>query len=186
MDGKEFDRMARGLTSQSPRRQIVGGLVGVALAAITGSTASAVKRRKRRDRGGDGSDGSAEATGEITLPPGTLAGGVWDETIEICHFDPEKGEYRVMPVPTVNIPDYLNAGDTLFIDCCIDADCTGMACFTSSGCIEGACAYDAVPGASCDLGDGTFGVCDADGVCVSSAVTTSAPVATGEAPAPTG
>jgi hypothetical protein len=176
MDGKQFDRVARSLTRQAPRRRLVGGLLGGALAAISGTTASAVKRRKRRGRGGDGSDGAEEATGEVTLPPGTLAGGVWDETIQICHFDPERGEYRVIPVPTVTIPDYLNAGDTLFIDCCVDADCFGLACYTSSGCIEGACAYDPTPGVSCDRGDGTFGVCDDDGVCVSTV--TAAPATT--------
>lgn len=165
MDGNAFDRMARGLSRQGRRRQFFGGLVGSGLAVLTGTTVSAVKRRKRRGRG-NGSDGSEEAVGEITLPPGTLAGGIWDETIQICHFDPEKGEFRIMAVATVTVPDYLNAGDTLFIDCCVDTDCVGLPCFTSSGCIEGACAFDPVPGVACDLGDGTFGVCDDDGVCV--------------------
>jgi hypothetical protein len=183
MESNEFDRLARSLTREAPRRALLGGLFGGVLAAITGATASAVNRRKRKRRGGDGSDGSEEATGEIELPPGTLAGGVWDETINICHFDPERGEYRVMAVPTVTIPDYLNAGDTLYIDCCVDADCVGLACFTSSGCIEGACAYDPVPGAACDLGDGTFGVCDQDGVCVAS-VTAPAPATDTTTPAP--
>jgi hypothetical protein len=106
------------------------------------------------------------------LPPGTLAGGIWDETIEICHFNAETGAYEVIPVPTPTVPEYLNAGDTLYIDCCITAECGALPCLTPSACIEGACAYDPVPGASCALEDGTTGVCDDDGDCVM-ALTTS-------------
>lgn len=197
MDGKQFDRIALGLTREGPRRQLLGGLFGGALALLAGAGISEAKpgkrqRRRRRRRGGGGRNGSEDATGEVILPPGTLAGGVWDETIQICHFDPEKGKYRITDVPTVTVPEYLNAGDTLYIDCCVDADCTGLACYTSSGCIEGACAYDPTPGVSCTLGDGAYGVCDDEGTCVASsspppapATTTEAPLVAQEAPPPT-
>lgn len=186
MDEKRLDQLTRGLADGASRRTLLAGLFGGAAAILVGDQASAVnprkRRRRRRRRGGKGDNGTAEAIGEVTLPPGTLAGGVWDETIQICHFDHERGEYRVTSVPTVQVPDYLNAGDTLYIDCCVDSDCHGMACFTSSGCIEGACAYDATPGVSCDLGNGAYGVCDEDGVCVGAAAPPPAPAPVAEAP----
>lgn len=162
MDGKQFDAIARGLTDAAPRRRLLGGLLGAALAAWSGAPAFAAKRRKRKGR--DGKDG--DETAESDLPPGALTGGLWDETIDMCHFDPEAGAYTVLAVPTTSVPDHLAQGDTLYIDCCETAECGALPCFTPSGCIEGACMYDPVPGQACALSDGTTGVCNDDGECV--------------------
>lgn len=165
MDGKQFDRIARDLTRETSRRTALRGLLGGALAlALGGSSVSAIKRRKRRGRrGNDGVE-----TTESALPPGTLAGGVWEETLQICHFDPESGKVKVIAVSTPSVPQYLNAGDTLFIDCCVDDECVALPCLTPTGCIQGACAYDTTEGAACALEDGTTGYCDSDAKCVAS------------------
>ena len=99
-----------------------------------------VRRRKRKARG---SDSSAEDTDQtVKLPPGTLSGGIWDETIDICHYNAETGGYDVTSVSTVLVPNYLNAGDTLYIDCCTDAECGPLPCLAPTNCVQGACAYD--------------------------------------------
>jgi hypothetical protein len=84
----------------------------------------------------------------------------------MCHYDAELGGYRVVPISTVAVPEYLALGDTLYIDCCIDIDCGWRPCLTSTGCISGACAYDATVNAPCDLGNGETGICRNDAVCV--------------------
>ncbi|MCC7021756.1 MAG: hypothetical protein IT338_02960 [Thermomicrobiales bacterium] len=165
MDGKQFDRIARDLTRETSRRTALGGLLGGTLALVMGgNSVSAIRRRKRRGR--KGRDG-VETT-ESALPPGTLSGGVWDETLQICHFDPESGKVKVIAVSTPSVPQYLNAGDTLFIDCCVDEECGALPCLTPTGCIQGACAYDTTEGAACALEDGTTGYCSSDATCVAS------------------
>jgi hypothetical protein len=183
MDGTQLDRIARGIALETSRRGLLGGLLGGTLAVLFGTPALAVKRRKRRGRR-DGSGGTDGSETETMLPPGTLTGGVWEETLDICHFNAEKGRYEVIAVSTVSVPDYLNQGDTLFIDCCTDAECGVLPCLTPTGCIEGACAYDTVQGAPCALGDGTTGVCDADAVCVGSYTGETATLSEAPAPAP--
>lgn len=174
MDGQRFDALAKGLTTAAPRRQIIASLVGGALAVMAAAPALAVKKRKRRGKAGGPGDDGVE-TVESMLPPGTLAGGIWDETIEICHFNAEKGIYEVVPISTPLVPDYLNAGDTLYIDCCTDAECGALPCLEPTSCVQGACAYDVVEGAACALEDGSTGTCDADARCV---VIPTAPVVT--------
>ncbi len=196
MDGKQLDSIARGLAREMPRRGLLGGLLGGTLALLsTGSGLAARRRDKRRRR----SEVGAAETGveEVPIPPGALVGGIWDETMEMCHFDPETGEYSRVLVNTPLVPQYLNMGDTLYIDCCVFADCSALPCYTPTSCIEGACAYDPVAGDSCALQDGTIGVCDAEGMCVagyapppaSSTTYTPAPASasdTGSAPVQTG
>jgi hypothetical protein len=168
MDDKNFDTIARGLASETSRRQALAGALSGAIALVTGgSTFAARRKRKRR---GDGNED------EALLVPGTQVGGVWDETIEICHFDWETGEHQVMAVSTPSLPEYLNLGDTLYIDCCVDTDCLPQRCLTPSGCIEGACMYDITEGASCVI-DGVEGVCDSEGSCIAIAVPTPVTVA---------
>jgi hypothetical protein len=163
MDGKQFDLIARGLAGAVPRRRLLSGLLGATVATLGGSSVSAVNRRKRK--GHDGKDGDET---ETSLPPGALTGGIWDETIDMCHFDPEAGAYKVVAVPTTSVPDYISQGDNVYIDCCDSAECGALPCMSPSGCIEGACMYDPVPGEACALEDGTTGSCDDDGACVAS------------------
>ena len=100
------------------------------------------------------------------LPEGVLVGGVWEETLEMCHYDPETGGYRIVPVSTVVVPEHLSRGDTLYIDCCVFTDCTSTDCLTATGCVSGACAFDVALNAPCHLGNGVSGICRSDAVCV--------------------
>ena len=94
-----------------------------------GSSTFAAKKKHNKESS-DNSDSAAPN-------PGTQVGGIWDETIAICHWDAESGDVRVMEVSTPTVPQYLNAGDTLFMDCCVDADCPKRLCLSATGCIEG-------------------------------------------------
>jgi hypothetical protein len=102
----------------------------------------------------------------LVLPEGVLVGGVWEETLEMCHYDPETGGYRIVPVSTVEVPDRLSRGDTLFIDCCVYSDCFSTDCLTATSCVSGACSYDVAINAPCHLGNGVYGICRSDAVCV--------------------
>lgn len=170
MDGKRFDAATRGLAAATSRRSALGLVLGGIVAAGTTNSVKAQNRRRRRRRG----DGEAAPADETLIPPGTLAGGIWEETIEVCEFDFETGEYDIVAISPTAVPDHLNGGGTLYLDCCIDADCPPRVCLTASGCIEGACAYDNLEGTTCYLDDGAPGVCGDDGACR----------ATGAAPAP--
>ena len=163
-DDKHFDTVARGLARRSSRRGALGGVLGAVL-AVAGSSAMANRGKLRRaNRGGRGQDETATASDY--LPAGVLVGGVWEETIEMCHYDPETGGYRIVPVSTVAVPEQLNRGDTLYIDCCVSTDCTSTDCLTATGCVSGACAFDIPTNAPCNLGNGVYGICRSDGVCV--------------------
>jgi hypothetical protein len=165
MDETRFDSMTRRLARVSSRRGMLSGALGGTFALVSGSAVLADRGRFRRRK--DNRNGQDEpATIEGTLPAGVLAGGIWEETLTMCHFDPESGDYTVLPVSTVAVPEYLARGDTLFIDCCVASDCGWRPCLTLTGCIEGACAYDATVNAQCDLGNGATGICRSDAVCV--------------------
>lgn len=183
MDATRFDRLARGLGAGTSRRGLLGIVGGGLLLVLERPSTEAVRRRRRRKRAGD--VGVAEAgVEELPIPPGALTGGIWEETMEICHFDIETGEYSRMAVPTTMLPNFLNAGDTLYIDCCVDTECGYLPCYVPTGCIQGACAYDADVGAPCALGDGTTGVCNSDARCVSGYSSTQAPDSSAYEPVP--
>lgn len=162
MEGKRFDSVTRGLAWQRSRRGLFGVLGGSALAIVASSSGFAAKNKRDKNKSDDSEGGGPN--------PGTQVGGIWDETIAICHWDPESGEVQVMEVSTPTVPQYLNAGDTLFLDCCVDIDCPKRLCLTSTGCIEGACSYDTAAGEACGVGDGTTGVCDKNARCVGSGI----------------
>ena len=165
MDEQRFDTMARDLARLSSRRRVLGGVFGTALSLLSGSSAMADRGKIRRGRrGGRGQDESA--TESDVLPEGALVGGVWEETIDMCHYDPETGGYRVVPVSTIAVPEQLAQGNTLYIDCCVSIDCTSTDCMTATGCVSGACAFDIALNAQCNLGNGVYGICRSDGVCV--------------------
>lgn len=173
MDHTRFDDLIRGFGKRADRRHLLGAfLAGGAALVATGST-DAARRRKRKARDNSVLADSADQT--LELPPGTLAGGIWDETIEICHYNAETGGYDVTAVSTVLVPNYLNAGDTLYIDCCTDAECGPLPCLEPTSCVQGACAYDVVEGAACALSTGATGYCNSDAECVAP---TYAPVTT--------
>ena len=173
MDHTRFDNLTRGLGKPAGRRHVLGALLVGSLAVLTAESTDAARRRKRKSRG---KNAAAESTDQpVELPPGTLAGGIWDETIEICHYNAETGGYDVTAVSTVLVPNYLNAGDTLYIDCCTDAECGPLPCLEPTSCVQGACAYDVVEGAPCALSNGSTGYCNSDAECVAP---TYAPVTT--------
>jgi hypothetical protein len=173
MDETRFDTIARGLARRSSsasasarsRRHVLGGALGGALALVSGSSAIADRRKIRRaKRGGRGQEETA--TESDVLPEGVLVGGVWEETLEMCHYDPATGGYRIVPVSTVEVPNRLSRGDTLYIDCCVSTECTSTDCLTATGCVSGACSYDVATNAPCHLGNGVYGICRSDAVCV--------------------
>ena len=142
MEDTRFDTVARSLVQASAsarsRRRALGGVLGATLAVLTGSYALADRPRNRRGRrGGHGQEETAAASD--VLPEGVLAGGVWEETLEMCHFDPETGGYRIVPVSTIAVPEQLALGNTLYIDCCAPTDCISTECLTAKGCASGAC-----------------------------------------------
>jgi hypothetical protein len=165
MDGTRFDAVARGMARAASRRAVVVGVIG-AMAATSASSTLAVKPRKRK--GKHQGEGESIAEDDI-LAEGALTGGVWEATMEICHFNAESGGVDRILVSAPELPTYLNAGDTLYIDCCVDADCQWQPCATPTGCIEGACMYEITAGAPCALSDGLTGVCGKEGTCQSTA-----------------
>lgn len=176
MDDFRFDQLVRGIGLGTSRRGVLGILGGGALVAIERSSSEAVRRRRRKRK--EDSDAADAGVEELPYPTDALTGGIWEETMEICHFDYETGEYSRMPVPTTMLPNFLNSGDTLYIDCCVDNECGYLPCYVPTGCIQGACAYDADVGASCALGDGSTGVCNSDARCVSGYSSAPAPEST--------
>lgn len=169
MEDAHFDTVARSLAQASARatsrRRALGGLLGATFAVVTESSALANRGKIRRGRrGGQGQDQTATASD--ALPDGILTGGVWEETIEMCHYDPESEGYRIVPVSTVAVPEQLNRGDTLYIDCCVSTDCTSTECLKTTGCVSGACSFEAAVNAQCTLDTGALGICRSDGVCV--------------------
>lgn len=173
MDHTRFDSLTRGLGRPAGRRKMLGALLAGGIAILATESTDAARRRKRKGRGNKSSADIPDQT--VELPPGTLAGGIWDETIEICHYNAETGGYDVTAVSTVLVPNYLNAGDTLYIDCCTDAECGPLPCLEPTSCVQGACAYDVVEGAPCALTNGSTGYCNSDAECVAP---TYAPVTT--------
>jgi hypothetical protein len=160
---------------------LLGILGGGLLLTMERPSTEAARRRNRRKRAADA------GVEEVPLPEAALTGltgGIWEETMEICHFDAESGKYTRIAVATTTLPNYLNSGDTLYIDCCVDSECGYLPCYVPTGCIQGACAYDADVGASCALGDGSTGVCNSDAKCVSGYSTTQAPESSAYEPAP--
>jgi hypothetical protein len=165
MDEQRFDTLARSLARLSSRRRVLGGVLGGTLTLLTGSSTYANRGKLRRARrGGHGQEETATASD--VLPEGVLVGGVWEETLEMCHYDPETGGYRIEPVSTIEVPDRLSRGDTLYIDCCVYSDCFSTDCLTATGCVSGACAFDVALNAPCNLGNGVYGICRSDAVCV--------------------
>jgi hypothetical protein len=155
MDGLRFDTVMRDLSRGASRRRVLGGVLGGVLAALSAGSASAAKNKRRHgDKDDEGDGASSDA----------LVGGIWENTLEICQFDDEGG-YNIIDVPMPSVPDYLNKGATVYIDCCVDADCGFLPCAASSGCTEGACMYDATPGVECHAGNGLSGVCNQKGEC---------------------
>jgi hypothetical protein len=169
MEDTRLDTVARSLArasaSASSRRRVIGGVLGATFAMLTGSSALAIRGRNRRGRrGGHGQDETATASD--VLPEGVLAGGVLEETIEMCHYDPETGGHRIVLVSPVAVPEQLSRGNTLYIDCCVSTDCTSTECLTAKGCASGACSFDVALNAPCTLENGAQGICRSDAACV--------------------
>jgi hypothetical protein len=165
MDEARFDTMARSLARLSSRRGVLGGGLGTALTLLAGSSAIAARGKVRRARrGGRGQDETAAASD--ILPEGVLVGGVFEESLQMCHYDPATGGYQIIPVSTIAVPEQLARGDTLYIDCCAPTDCSSTDCLTATGCASGACSYKVALNASCYLGNDVYGICRSDAVCV--------------------
>jgi hypothetical protein len=169
VEDTRFDTVARSLArasaSASSRRRALGGMLGATVAVLTGSYALADRPRNRRGRRGSHGQSETAAASDV-LPEGVLAGGVLEETIEMCHHDPETGGYRIVLVSPVAVPEQLARGNTLYIDCCVSTDCSSTECLTAKGCASGACSFDVALNAPCTLENGAQGICRSDAACV--------------------
>src|SRR5215216_656106 len=162
---RSVSTIARELARLASRRRLLGGVLGGTLTLLIGPSAIANRGKLRRARrSGQGQDETATASD--VLPEGVLAGGVWEETLEMCHYGPETGGYRVVPVSTVAVPEQLARGDTLHIDCCVSTDCFSTDCLTATGCVSGSCSFDVALNAPCILENGAYGICRSDAICV--------------------
>ncbi len=135
MDETRFDRMTRRLARGLSRRGMLSAVLGGTVALLTGSSSFANRGRIRRARDRRGQDEPVVIEG--ALPPGVLAGGIWEETLNMCQYDPETGRYHVVPVSTVAVPEHLARGETLYIDCCEVSDCGWLPCYRLTGCLQG-------------------------------------------------
>ena len=107
-----------------------------------------------------------EETGDNRRAAGrSPAGGVWEETIEMCHYD---GNGMAASPASARLPFRSTepGRHATYIDCCVSTDCTSTDCLTATGCVSGACAFDIPTNAPCNLGNGVYGICRSDGVCV--------------------
>jgi hypothetical protein len=153
MEHSTFDRIVGRLGAEPSRRRVLGGLLGVAAAALAGGaglearTKSASRKRKKH--------------------PGHGPGAATD-LVAICHVTSDPGRVERLRVKRRALRSHLAHGDFRFRDCCVTADCEAPACF-SALCAHGACVQIQLPqGTSCELPWplGGIGGCTAGGQCV--------------------
>ena len=149
MKSTTFDRIVSNLRIDTSRRQILGGFVGVATAALVGrsgleSTSTQAARKRRR------SGGSGAGTAKVT----------------ICHFTNGRQRASRLRVGGRALRAHLAHGDFRFVDCCVNDDCEVPECFTAQ-CVAGTCSQTQLPhGAPCTFGGGAVGNCTADAQCL--------------------
>ena len=116
MDENSFDAIAKGLTTEGSRRQLLGAIVGTAAAVLTGATvleARGQSQGKRKDQGkgkgkrqdqGRGQD-QGQGYGPDDAPGLNMVG--------LCHRDDETGSFTYMEVPQPAVPGHQRHGDVL-------------------------------------------------------------------------
>jgi len=147
MNANRFDTITQGLTSGTSRRQLVGGLLGGAVALLTGASVLEAKK---------GGNGKGRGKGK-----GKNKGnnGKGQPKLQFCHRGGEEGEHTLISVGAPAAKAHEKHGDTP----CAPGDCqTGAA----TGCAEdGSCTFAlAAEGTPCEF-EGGSGICSAAGVC---------------------
>jgi hypothetical protein len=143
MEGKHFDQLAKHLGTGTARRRVLGGMIGVTAALLTGAAVLEAK-------------------------PG---GGKGKTKVSICHYQgTHKGtpKYKVLKLGAPGAANHLenHEEDTPYVDCCVDNDCAEAAECSTASCVEGACSttFDVVD-TPCVTATGAPGVCDGAGIC---------------------
>jgi hypothetical protein len=139
MESNTFDRLVSRMGTDASRRRVLGGLLGVATAALAGGTALEAKPRQRRP----------------------------SRKVAICHVT-SRGRVERLRVGGRALRAHLAHGDFRFRDCCVNADCEVGACFAAQ-CVAGTCSVTQLPqGTPCDLEGpvGGIGGCTPAGNCV--------------------
>lgn len=163
MDGRHFDTLTRGLLAGASRRAAFGGLLGGALALLTGaSVLEARKGGKGKGKGkGKGRGKGKGKNRNNNKRNGKGKGkGKGRTKVTFCHRDGNDG-FNLITVGGPAAKAHRKHDDVL---CGEPGVCqTG----TATGCDEeGACTFDlAEDGTACEI-DGVAGTCDAEGACV--------------------
>lgn len=153
MDDKRFDTITRGLTRDTSRRRVVGGVLAGAMALLTGATALEAKP------GGIGK-GNKGGAGK----------GRGKTKAKICHFREETGDYKVLTLGAPGAENHLknHEEDAPYVDCCPGDTCPPRECSAGSCDATGTCTYVVTEGALCQNDTGT---CDALGACIPNTTT---------------
>lgn len=150
MEGKHFDQLIKRLGTGTARRRVLGGMIGVTAALLTGAAVLEAKPGKGKGRG--------------------------QTKVTICHYQGTKNgtpKYKALTLGAPGAENHLrnHEEDTPFVDCCPGDLCEPAECFTTASCVEGECssADPADPGTLCTTEDGDPGTCDGFGNCVGTA-----------------
>lgn len=154
MNGRHFDTLTEGLTAGASRRQAFGGLLGGALALLTGASVLEAKKGgkgkgKGRGKGNGKGRGNNKGKGK----------GKGRTKVTFCHRT-DSGDFHLITVGSPAAKAHRKHGD---VQCELGVCQSGAA----TGCTEdGSCEFAlAEAGTVCEL-DGVAGTCDAEGTCV--------------------
>ena len=155
MDGTRFDTMTKGMTKITSRRQVFGGLLGGAVATLTGASVLEAKKGgngKGIGKGIGGGKGNGKGNGK------GKKNGKGQGKATFCHRT-GNGSYQAITVSQSARKAHLGHGDV---------ECVPNPCRTYTGSctqtpVTGLCDFTpAAVGTAC--GNGRF--CDASGNCV--------------------
>jgi len=147
MEGKNFDQLIKRLSTDTARRRVLGGMIGVTAALVTGAAVLEAKPGNGKGKG--------------------------QQKVTICHYqgtnDDGTPKYKALTLGAPGAENHLkhHDQDTPFVDCCPGDECPGATeCLTAS-CDEGACSTTPVAeGTPCTTDAGLPGACDLTGACV--------------------
>lgn len=144
MNEYRFDKITRGLTAGTSRRQVFGGLLGGAAVLLTGAT---VLEAKQNGQGKGKGKGRGKSNGKGRGRP----------KVQFCHRKRKGEDYTLISVGSPAAKAHRGHGDEL---------CEPETCRVATGCNEdGSCIFEqAAEGTDCEL-DGVAGTCDAAGAC---------------------
>ena len=147
MEGKHFDQLTKRLGTGAARRRVLGGLIGVTAALVTGAALLEAKPGKGKGKG--------------------------QQKVTICHYQGTKEDgtpkYKALTLGAPGAENHLehHEEDTPFVDCCPGDVCEPAECYTEASCVEGECTSTtpAAVGTPCTAETGLPGFCDGAGIC---------------------